>query len=93
MSAITVGELFFGARNKAELARIASDMESIQVIQVNEPVSQLAIALIRRFALSHKLHLPDALIATTGIYYDLPIYTLNLKDFRFIPELKIWTGS
>ena len=37
--------------------------------------------------LSYKLSVPDALIAATALSQDIPLYTLNLKDFQFIPGL------
>jgi hypothetical protein len=45
---------------------------------------------MEQYSLSHKLSLPDALIAATALVYDVPLYTMNLKDFRFIPKLKLY---
>lgn len=45
------------------------------------------------YSLSHKLSLPDALIAATAIEHDIPLYTLNLKDFRFISMLQLHTPA
>ena len=42
------------------------------------------------YSLSHKLTIPDALIAATAITQDLELYTLNIKDFRFIKDLKTY---
>ncbi|XOF34926.1 MAG: hypothetical protein ACL93V_06450 [Candidatus Electrothrix sp. YB6] len=42
------------------------------------------------YSLSHKLSLPDALIAATVLSHDLALYTLNVKDFRFISDLKLY---
>ena len=39
------------------------------------------------YSLSHKLTIPDALIAATAIVHDIELYSLNLKDFRFITGL------
>jgi hypothetical protein len=41
--------------------------------------------------LSYKLSVLDALIAATSIRNDLPLYTLNIKDFRFISDLRLYT--
>ena len=45
------------------------------------------------YSLSHKLTIPDALIASTALVYSLDLYTFNLKDFRFITGLNLYTGS
>ena len=42
------------------------------------------------YSLSHKLTIPDALIAATALVNDLELYTLNIKDFRFIENLRLY---
>ena len=39
---------------------------------------------------SHKLTIPDALIAATALTQNIGLYTLNLKDFRFIQQLNLY---
>jgi predicted nucleic acid-binding protein len=89
ISDVTRAELFYGARNKAELKKIRENVEQLQVFPVNTTISQMAVDLIEQFCLSHKLDWEDAQIAATAIFYDIELYTLNLKDFSFIPGLKI----
>ena len=43
-----------------------------------------------RYSLSHKITIPDALIAATALVHDISLYTLNIKDFRFIEELNLY---
>ena len=45
------------------------------------------------YSLSHKLSVPDALIAATAIVHDVELYTLNVKDFRFISNLRLYQVS
>jgi hypothetical protein len=45
--------------------------------------------LLEKYSLSHKLSLPDALIAATAIVYGIELFTLNLKDFKFIKQVKL----
>jgi predicted nucleic acid-binding protein len=45
--------------------------------------------LLEEYALSHKLSVPDALIAATALQHNLHLYTLNIKDFRFIAGLNL----
>lgn len=86
---ITSGELIYGALNKNELRRICKRLESVIVIPLNEEISERTIELMTNYSLSHKLALHDALIAATCLVYDLPLFTFNLKDFRFIKGLKL----
>lgn len=45
------------------------------------------------YSLSHKLTIPDALIASTALVKNLALYTLNIKDFRFIEGLSLYQSS
>lgn len=89
ISDVTAGELLFGARNKRELDVLKSDIQSINRLPIDTGISELAIELISQYTLSHRLTLPDALIAATSVVHELPLYTLNKKDFRFL-KLKLY---
>ena len=88
VSIITTGELFYGARDKLELTRMQKHLDLVKQIPLDEQISNQFLALLEEYALSHKLSVPDALIAATALSHNLPIFTLNVKDFRFIPNLK-----
>ena len=90
ISDITCGELLYGAINKAELKLIRNDLDNITVLHINVEISEMAVNLVEKYCLSHKLDIEDALIAATAIYYDIELFTLNIKDFKFIPELKLY---
>jgi len=40
--------------------------------------------------ISHKLALPDGFIAATAIAHNIELYTLNMKDYRFIDGLRLY---
>ena len=42
------------------------------------------------YSLSHKLTLPDALIAAIALVHTLELYTLNAKDFQFIADIQLY---
>ena len=90
ISDISRGELLYGAINKIELKMIQDDLAKISALHINEEISQMAVNLVEQFCLSHKLDIDDALIAATAIYYNLPLFTLNTKDFKFLPNLKLY---
>ncbi|MCX6581247.1 MAG: type II toxin-antitoxin system VapC family toxin [Candidatus Aminicenantes bacterium] len=90
VSCITVMELYYGALNKADLRKIKRYIEAFELIQISQEISQLAIDLIEKYSKSHNLNLPDALIASTAITCDMELYTLNLKDFRYINGMRLW---
>jgi predicted nucleic acid-binding protein len=90
VSVITKGELFYGARDKQELAKIERHLSVCHCYGLNDSISALFIELMSRYSLSHKVSIPDMLIAATAISHDLELYTLNTKDFKFIPELNLY---
>lgn len=50
--------------------------------------------LMEQYHLSHGLCIPDSFIAATASITGMPLFTFNLKDFRFIPEVRLYhTGS
>lgn len=89
ISVVTVGELIYGAINKRELDQILKDAGHLNVLHINQEIGVLQLKLMTDYSLSHNLTLPDALIAATAIYYKIPLYTLNKKDFRYLPALKL----
>jgi len=90
ISDVTCAELFFGARNKKELTVIRKDLDKLTVLPIQSNISSIAVKLVEKYALSHKLTFPDALIAATAIYHDMELYTLNIKDFRFLDNVKLF---
>ncbi|GBF55092.1 death on curing protein, doc toxin [Microcystis sp. 0824] len=45
------------------------------------------------YSLSHKLNIPDAIIASTALVQNIKLYTLNLRDFCFIQGLELYDLS
>ena len=90
ISAITQAELYFGALNKTELRKIKKHLSILNIFPVTTKITSKFVKLMETYSLSHKICLPDALIASTTIINDVELYTLNLKDFQFIDELRIF---
>ncbi len=93
VSVITKAELFYGARDKQELVKIERHLSLCRCYGLNETISTLFIKLMSRYSLSHKVSIPDMLIAATAISDELELYTLNTKDFKFIPELNLYSDK
>jgi len=90
ISAITKMELIRGAINKIELVKINKHIDRFNVIPIDHSITRKAISLIQAYALSHKLTIPDGLIAATTLTSDLALFTYNTKDYKFIPDLKLF---
>ncbi|MCK5898628.1 MAG: PIN domain-containing protein [Methylococcales bacterium] len=83
-------ELLQGARNKVEMHQLEKALGMFHLLELPDAVLQLARQLIKVYAFSHRLRLTNALIAATVLVYDLELFTYNVKDFRFITELKFY---
>jgi len=83
-------ELFYGARNKRELQAISADLEGLTVLSLLPQISAMAVNLVKTYCLSHKLEFADALIAATAIFHNAELFTLNRKDFAYIPNVKLY---
>ena len=90
ISSITLMELYQGMRNKTELAQMKKKMKFFDVIDIDAETSKLATDLIENFKLSHGLLIPDAIIGATSVIHRIPLFTYNLKDFSFIPNLDLY---
>lgn len=90
VSQISQAELYFGAFNKAELTQLKRHLALLTSLPIDVAISTVFLQLMEDYSLSHKLSIPDALIAATALVYQVELYTLNTKDFQFISSLKFY---
>lgn len=89
VSVITRLELIVGCRDKQMLLITEQLLNGLDLVPMNEGISDIADGLVTKFHLSHGLKITDALIGATALYYALPFLTKNQRDFRFIPGLQL----
>ena len=89
VSAVTEMELVVGCRDKAELRTLDTFLKRFQIISLNEQMSDTAVALLRRYRLSHGLLIADAFIAASALVLDAPLVSKNQRDYRFIAGLNL----
>jgi len=90
ISDVVKAEIFFGAKDKRELQVIKKYLNDYTSLTIQPEISKMAVDFVENYCLSQKLNLPDALIAATAIYYDIELFTLNIKDFKFSPGIKLY---
>lgn len=71
ISSITQAELYYGAINNVELRKIKNHLKLLHIIPIDVMISTQFITLMENYSLSHKLSIPDALIAATALVYQL----------------------
>ena len=91
ISSITLMELYQGMSNKHELAQMKKKIKYYDIIEIDIQVSKLATTFIENYKLSHGLQIPDALIGATAVIHNIELFTYNVKDFGFMPDLKLYT--
>ncbi|WP_304064924.1 type II toxin-antitoxin system VapC family toxin [Pedobacter glucosidilyticus] len=85
ISFITELELLsFSNLSSSDEKNIKGLLKSCQIINLNEEIKALTIELKRKY----KLKLPDAIIASTAYYFNLPILTAD-KQFKQVEELEV----
>jgi predicted nucleic acid-binding protein len=89
VSTVSVAELYFGAFDKVELRKLKNHLALLHQLPLNISISNTFLNFMETYSISHKLSIPDALIAATAIEHNIPLYTLNYKDFHFVKLLKL----
>jgi tRNA(fMet)-specific endonuclease VapC len=89
ISSITQMEWLIGALDKSEQRRIECFLQRFVVVKINAAVCDQAVRYVRRYALSHRLQSPDALIAATATVHGIPLATSNTRDYDFIRGLRL----
>ncbi len=89
ISSISSMELYYGALDKSEVKKIEKFISLFEVIHLNHAISIYATKLIKTYAKSHNLDIPDSLIAASAIINQSNLFTYNTKDFGYIDELQL----
>jgi len=89
ISVITAAEILHGALDKAELAKINKHLVLYKMLDINEEISAICISLMKKYCLSHRPYIQDLFIASTTLYHQTELFTLNIKDFRYIENIKL----
>ncbi|AYQ55925.1 twitching motility protein PilT [Bathymodiolus thermophilus thioautotrophic gill symbiont] len=84
---ISAMELIIGARNNKEKTKLMAFINQFNLIYMDKNASHLANKLVVKYAKSHHLDIPDALIAASCIEGKFTPWTYNSKDFHYLPGL------
>ena len=89
ISTITYLELLQGIRNQAEMIAVQKSLarRRTERLPITPAITERAIDMMQRLALSHGLQLGDALIGATALEHKLPLLTANTKHFAAIDGL------
>jgi hypothetical protein len=88
ISSITAMEVLRGAKNKRELDSIGRQLSRFHHVHLLRQDSAWAVRQFRHFWLSHQIDSNDCLMAAVAARLQVPLYTLNLKDFEPLPDIQ-----
>ena len=77
-------EFLAGSLNKKELKKLNKILAKCQLLDLDQDIMNLSVQLMNRYGLSHGMGIYDSIIASTCMVYDLPLWTHNKKDFKFL---------
>ena len=66
---------------RADRKEIKDFLDELKILHLNKGISELSIEISKK---DNSLDVADILIGATGVYYDLPVYTHNIKHFKLI---------
>jgi predicted nucleic acid-binding protein len=79
-SPVTIAELWRGVRPYEQLSLIDL-LSTMTCIPIDAEVGRRAGDYMRQFAKSHRLEIPDALIAATASVHNLQLWTRNRRHY------------
>ena len=89
ITTITKAEVQQGATDRSHLLKINKVLNKFPTVDIDESISRHFSKLFEQFILSHRCGIPDMLNATAAIAYELPFFTMNVKDYKYIPGLEL----
>jgi predicted nucleic acid-binding protein len=88
ISAVSLLELYVGTRSQREERDVEAICAPLKCLPVTGEIAKQAGSVLRHFASSHGLDIPDAIIAATAEHHGLRLATLNVRHFPMFPKLK-----
>ena len=91
ISAVTYMEVLQGIRNQGELRTFKRFLveRGIACISIDPSISDRALYLMERYALSHAMKMGDALIAATADIRGETLLTGNVADYRMLSGIRL----
>jgi tRNA(fMet)-specific endonuclease VapC len=90
ISVITVYELLRGSKTLESEQAVLGYLEELEILEMNSEVAERAAEIYKDLkSRAMLIDNNDIFIAATCLVYDLPILTLNTKDFVRISDLRL----
>jgi predicted nucleic acid-binding protein len=90
ISLVTTIEILQGNKSSSHKNQLNKELSFFNQIDLTVSIGNIAKDLILKYSSSHGLMFADALIAATAIQLEIPLFSLNAKDYKFIATLKLY---
>nr|DAP08930.1 MAG TPA: hypothetical protein [Caudoviricetes sp.] len=80
----------FKGIDKPTRQKYKKKFDTLKMLHLNKAISELSIDISKK---DNSLDPADILIGATGVYYDLPVYTHNLKHFKLIKGITLYNEN
>lgn len=85
-SVVVVSELYSGVQGRREMNELEEFLKFIEPIDVSLEIARDAGLLRKKFLRSHRIELPDAIIAATANDLNIPVASLDKKHFSVLAK-------
>lgn len=89
ISVISAMELVQGAADKRSFHIAQRFLSRFFIIHLSDLISEEAFNIQQKYHFPYRLKLADALIAATALEHNSTLITQNIKDFQYLPRLKV----
>lgn len=86
---LVAAELLAGARDKQELTVIDRFLATFEIVSPTDADGRHALTLYRDHRLAHNVDWPDCQIAATALRLGVEVFTLNVKHFAALPNVRV----
>ena len=88
-SQVSALELIVGARDHRDVADIDAFLSAYVIVPLRSSIGARAYQLLKRYAMSHGLHVFDSLVAASAMEEGLTLVTRNRRHFGMIEGLNL----
>lgn len=91
ISAVTLFEMYSGATDEQKMKELDIVLDWLTVLDFNSSCAKAASVIFKELRRKNRIiESRDLFIAGTAITLDIPVATINLKHFQYIPNIRLF---
>lgn len=87
ITAVIYSEFMRGIKNKELLTPYLQFLNRFNMLYSSKESDLLMLEIFKEYSLSYRPAIADMQIAAICVHHNASLYTLNTKDFTFVPDL------